>query len=106
MYCGLSTASDVFHIFTTQLNQYISVFFLSALFSQKPEEFLRKYSQTAILHAAHFPRVVNVSIGQGNHNEASHIQGETGGPHTSVIQSGSVLYVTRISAFAYKYKMQ
>ena len=32
---------------------------LIALFSDKPEVFLPKYSQTAILHAAHFRRVVN-----------------------------------------------
>ena len=51
VYYGLSTASEVFLIFTTQLYQYFSVFFLSALFSDKPEVFLPKYSQTAILHA-------------------------------------------------------
>ena len=33
-------------------------FFLFALFSDEPEVFLPKYSQTAILHAAHFRRVV------------------------------------------------
>ena len=63
MYCGLSTASEVFPILTTQLYQYLSVFLLFALFSDEPEVFLRKYSQTAILHAAHFPRVVNQSSG-------------------------------------------
>ena len=55
-----ATASDVFHIFTTQLYQYVSLFFLFPLVSDKPEVFLLKYSQTAILHAAHFWRVVNV----------------------------------------------
>ena len=58
VYCGLSTASEVFPIFTTQLYQYFSVFLLFALFSDEPEVFLPKYSQTAILHAAHFRRVV------------------------------------------------
>ena len=59
VYCGLSTASEVFLIFTTQLYQYFSVFFLFALFSDEPEVFLPKYSQTAILHPANFLRVVN-----------------------------------------------
>ena len=53
-YCGPSTASEVFFIFTTQPYQHFSVFFIIALFSDKPEVFLSKYSQTAILHAAHF----------------------------------------------------
>ena len=35
-------------------------FFLFALFSDEPEVFLPKYSQTAILRAAHFRRVVNI----------------------------------------------
>ena len=60
MYCGLSTASEVFLIVTTQLYQYFSVFFLVALFLDEPEVFLSKYSQTTILHAAHFQRVVMV----------------------------------------------
>ena len=47
-------------MFTTQLYQYFSVFFLFALFSDEPELFLPKYSQTAILHAAHFQRVVDM----------------------------------------------
>ena len=38
------------------------VFFLFALVSDEPEVFLPKYSQTAILHAAHFRSVVNVHI--------------------------------------------
>ena len=59
MYCGLSTASEVFLTFTTQLYQYYSCFCLFALVSDEPEVFLPKYSQTAILHAAHFWRVVN-----------------------------------------------
>ena len=33
-------------------------FFLFAIFGDKPEVFLPRYSQTAILHAAHFQRVV------------------------------------------------
>ena len=36
--------------------------FLFALVSDKPEVFLPKYSQTAILHAAHYRRVVNGKI--------------------------------------------
>ena len=58
VYCGLSTASEVFLIFTTQLYQYFSGFLLFALFSDKPEVFFPKYSQTAILHTSHFRRVV------------------------------------------------
>ena len=59
MYCGLSTASEVFLIFTTQLYQYFGVYFVFVLFGDEPEVFLPKYSQTAIRHAAHFQRVVN-----------------------------------------------
>ena len=64
MYCGLfffinSTASELFLIFTTKLYQYFNVFFVFTLFSDRPEVFLPKYSQTAILHAAHYRRVVN-----------------------------------------------
>ena len=62
VYCGLSTASEVFLIFTTRLYQYSSVFSLFALFSEEPEVFLPKYSQTAILHAAHFRRVVKCIV--------------------------------------------
>ena len=62
VYCGLSTASEVFLIFTTQLYQYFSVFFLFTLFSDEPDVFLPKYSLTEILHAAHFRRVVNLYI--------------------------------------------
>ena len=58
----VSTASVVFLIFTTQLYQYFSVLFLFALFSDGPEVFLPKYSQTAILHAAHFQRLANTTI--------------------------------------------
>ena len=36
------------------------MFFLFALFTDELEVFLPKYSQTAIIHAAHFRRVVNV----------------------------------------------
>ena len=62
--CGLSTASEVFLIFTTQIYQYFSdsprppPF---SLFSDEPEVFLPKYFQTAILHAdaAHFRGVLN-----------------------------------------------
>ena len=36
--------------------------FLFALFSDEPEVFLPKYSQTAILRAAHFRRVVKSEI--------------------------------------------
>ena len=61
VYRGLSTASEVFLIFTTQLCQYSIVFFLFTLVSDEPEVFLPKYSQTAILHAAHFQGVMNSS---------------------------------------------
>ena len=37
---------------------FFTVYFLFALFSDEPEIFLPEYSQTAILHAAHFRRVV------------------------------------------------
>ena len=59
VYCGLSNASEVFLIFTTQLYQYFSVFSLFALSIDEPEVFLPEYSQSAILHAAHFRGVVN-----------------------------------------------
>ena len=55
MVLPLSTASEMFLIFTTQ---HLVVFFLFALFSDEPEVFLPKYSQTEILHAAHFRRVL------------------------------------------------
>ena len=58
VYCGLSTASEMFLIFTTQLYQFLCVFSLFAHFSDEPEVFLPKHSQMAILHAAHFRRVV------------------------------------------------
>ena len=46
---GLNKASEVFLISTTQLYQYFSVYFLFAPFSEEPEVFLPKYSQTAML---------------------------------------------------------
>ena len=49
-------------MFTTQLYHYFSVCLLFALFSDEPEVFLPKYSQTAILHTAHFWRVVNLKV--------------------------------------------
>ena len=55
-YCDPRTASEVF-LFTTQLYQFLVRLFLFALFSDEPEVFLSEYSQTAILHAAHFRRV-------------------------------------------------
>ena len=60
MYCGLNTASVVFLIFyypTIPIFECVS--FLFAPFSEEPEVSLPKYSQTAILHSAHFQRVVN-----------------------------------------------
>ena len=47
-------------LFLLTKNTNFKVFFpfLFALFSYEPEVFLPKYSQTAILHAAHFQRVV------------------------------------------------
>ena len=55
-------ASEVFLIFSTQLYQCFSVLFLFTLFSDEPEVFLPKYSQTAILHAAHLRRVVKLCL--------------------------------------------
>ena len=63
VYCGLSTVSEVFLIFTTLIYQFFHCVFLFALFSDEPEVFLHKYSQMAILHAAHFRRVVNMEEG-------------------------------------------
>ena len=54
----MSTAFEVSLIFTTQIYQNFSVF-CSICTSGEPEVFLPKYSQTAILHAAHFRRVVD-----------------------------------------------
>ena len=54
----LTKASEVFLIFTTQLYQF---FFLFGPFNDEPKVFLPKYSQTGLLHAAHF-RVSNVNI--------------------------------------------
>ena len=48
--------------FTTQQDQYLSVPFLFSLVSDEPEVFLFRYSQTAILHAAHFRRVVKIQL--------------------------------------------
>ena len=48
----------MFLIFTTELYQYLSVVSLFVLISDEPEVFLPKYSQTVILHGAHFWRVV------------------------------------------------
>ena len=55
---GCMVASGVFLIFTTHIYQYFSVFFLFALVGDEPEVFFPKYFKTAILHAAHFRRVV------------------------------------------------
>ena len=63
VYCGPSTASELFLIFTTQLYQYLSCcFFLFALVSDEPEVFLPKYSHAAILHAAQFLRVYSKCV--------------------------------------------
>ena len=62
VYCGLSTASEVFLIFTTQLYTYFNPFFLFALLSDEPEVLPHKYFQTAIrllhnytVHTAQLP---------------------------------------------------
>ena len=65
MYCGLSTASEVFLIFTTQLYHYLSVCFLFALFNDKPEVFLPKYSQTATLQGSKTYILIAVIDGSG-----------------------------------------
>ena len=49
VYCGLSTASEVYLIFTTWLYQRFRAFFLFMLFSDEPEVFLPKYTKPAIL---------------------------------------------------------
>ena len=53
LYCGLSTASEVFLIFTTQLYRYFSVFLLFVLFSDKPEGFLPDGSKYTINDPPH-----------------------------------------------------
>ena len=53
-YCGLSTDSTVFLIFTTRQYQLFRAFFRLMLVFEEPEVFL-KYSQPAILHAAYYP---------------------------------------------------
>ena len=62
MYCGFSTASEVFLIFTTRLYQFLVLFFFCTIYSDEPEVFLYEYSQPAILHAAHFRWVAKVCI--------------------------------------------
>ena len=62
VYCGLSIALEVILNFTTHLYQYSSAVVTFPMFSDEPEVFLSKYSQTAILHAAHFWRVVKSSF--------------------------------------------
>ena len=57
VYCGLSTASEVFLILLTSYTIFLCVFLSFALFSDEPEVSLPKYSQTAVLHASHFRRV-------------------------------------------------
>ena len=61
-YCGMRTDSEVFLIFTTQLYHFWVCIFLFALFNDQPEVFLSEYSLPAILHAAHFRRVVNITF--------------------------------------------
>ena len=80
MYCGLSTASEVFLIFTTQLYQYFSVFFLFAPVCEEPEVFLPKcmYCKTAVLNAAHFRRVVIVISVYNRQNEVKLLDFLTG----------------------------
>ena len=62
VYCGLSTASEVFLIFITQLYLYFSVFFLFVLFSDEPKVFLPKYSQTAIKKSVLNPRNLGLNL--------------------------------------------
>ena len=50
----------MFLIFTTDNTNILVYFLLFALLSDEPEVFFPKYCQTAILHAAHFWKVVNV----------------------------------------------
>ena len=53
-YWGPSIAPEGFLIFTTRFDNFRVCFFLFEPFSDEPEVFPPKYSQTAILHAAHF----------------------------------------------------
>ena len=62
VYCGLNIASEVILICTTHLYENFSVVCSFLMFSDKPEVFLSKYSQTAIIHAAHFRRVVKSNL--------------------------------------------
>ena len=56
-YCCLGVLrKEYFRLVTTHVYQFFCCLF--ALFSDKPEVFLPEYSQPAILHAAHFQRVV------------------------------------------------
>ena len=56
--------------FTTQKYQFLSILLLFALVSYKPEVFHPKFSQTTILHADQFRRVVNITF---NRNTCTHI---------------------------------
>ena len=72
---GCIVARQVFLIFTTQIYQYLSVISFFALVSDEPEVFLPKYSQTAILHAAHFRWVVTIVFYNFSHHYNTEVWG-------------------------------
>ena len=69
VYCGLSTASEVFLIFTTQPYQFLCIIMQSFPYVDKREVLQQEYSQHPILPSPHFWWVVNNSISLGK-NEA------------------------------------
>ena len=59
VYCGLSTASELFLLPNYSNILVFFFFYLFALVSDEPEIFIPEYSQTVILNAAHYQGVVN-----------------------------------------------
>ena len=57
---AVSTASEVFLIFTTQLYLYLCNYNAISLYTDKREVLQQEYSQPPILPSPHFRRVVNV----------------------------------------------
>ena len=104
MYCGLSAASEVFLIFTTQLYQYFSVFFLFAPVSDEPRVFLPKYSQTAIPHAAHFPDLHHAMYLR--YTFVLQIIGEDVRFHNRYQQAQRLQHSTAMYSFSYKSWLQ
>ena len=59
MYCGLSTASEVFLIFTSQLYSCLCNYDAIVSYIDKREVLQQEYSQPPILPSSHFRWVVN-----------------------------------------------